>query len=57
MKGERSESTVLPAFKVKQVISYRVAVKDLSRILRELAITGSVSEQDLSRLEEISRGK
>ncbi len=45
------------SIKVKQVISYRVAVKDLARALRSLANTGSVSQQDLARLEEISRGK
>ena len=58
MKGERSESAKLvPPGRVQAVLSYRVAVKVLAKALLELAQTGSISENALAQVEEVTRGK
>jgi len=55
MTDERSESA--PSVRVKQVISYRVAVKRLAILVHKLACDGTLSDDELRELREMSRGR
>ena len=57
MKVSSETSTPRGDFKVKQVVSYRVAVKDIARMVAYLADNGCVTEDDQKRLKEIASGR
>ena len=56
MKTEPEASPQLD-LKIQKVLGYRVSVKIIARLLLKVATSGVLSEDDVSRLEEIARGR